>query len=180
MNEVFVVRNQHGLFASKHKEWLDGRDPRLLFRTPYHDEAINLVFELSSKDIYLRAAAVTVPLGENKQPIVEVTAPCPEQGEASPLDDDTTQAQSDVAPTQAVEGEDAPNNTVDAQHSLPISNNVATEPCDDTQSASEPSQVISELDDKHTPADKEQLIPNSIEVDNDNLQSAEVIGELNH
>ena len=74
MSQVFVVRNQHGLFANKHKEWVDGREPRLLFRSPHKDEAVNLVFELSSKDIYLRAEAIDVELDSNRQPVVEVTA----------------------------------------------------------------------------------------------------------
>ena len=75
MNQVFVVSNQNGHFASKQKEWVDGREPKLLFRSPHKDEAINLVFELSSKDIYLRAEATSVDLDEKKQPIVEVTNP---------------------------------------------------------------------------------------------------------
>lgn len=75
MGQVYVVSNQDGLFISKHKEWLDGRDTKLLFRCEHKDEAINMVFELSSKDIYLRAEAITVDLDEKKQPVVEVTAP---------------------------------------------------------------------------------------------------------
>ncbi len=74
MSKVFVVNNQHGQFASKQKEWVDGREPKLLFRSPHRDEAINLVFELSSKDIYLRAEAISVELDDKKQPVVEVTA----------------------------------------------------------------------------------------------------------
>jgi hypothetical protein len=77
MKSVFVVTNQDGMFASKQKEWLDGREPKLLFRSPHKDEAINIVFELSSKDIYVRAEAITVELDDNKQPIVNVTAPEP-------------------------------------------------------------------------------------------------------
>ena len=73
MNKVFVILNQHGHFINKHKEWVDGREPKLLFRSPHKDEAINLVFELSSKDITLRAEAISVELDDNKQPIVEVT-----------------------------------------------------------------------------------------------------------
>ena len=77
MSKVFVVVNQHGLFADKHKEWTDGREPKLLFRSPHKDEAINLVFELSSKDIYVRAEAIEVELNEKKQPVVDVTAELP-------------------------------------------------------------------------------------------------------
>ncbi|MFA7554804.1 MAG: hypothetical protein WCY88_11185 [Spongiibacteraceae bacterium] len=75
MSHVFVVKNQHGHFANKHKEWIDGSDPKALFRSPHRDEAINLVFELSSRDIYLRAEAVSVELDKNKQPLVEASAP---------------------------------------------------------------------------------------------------------
>lgn len=60
MSNVFVVRNQDGYFATKQKEWACGRDPKILFRSPHRDEAINIVFELSSKDIYLRAEAISV------------------------------------------------------------------------------------------------------------------------
>jgi hypothetical protein len=75
MSTVFVVKNQDGYFASKQKEWECGREPKLLFRSLHRDEALNMVFELSSKDIYLRAEAVSVELGNNKHPLVEVTAP---------------------------------------------------------------------------------------------------------
>ncbi len=74
MTKVFVVSNQLGLFSNKHKEWIDGRETKLLFRSTHKDEAINLVFELSSKDINLRAEAIPVEVDGNNQPIVEVTA----------------------------------------------------------------------------------------------------------
>ena len=75
MSTVFVVRNQDGYFASKKKEWECGREPKVLFRSAHRDEALNMVFELSSKDIYLRAEAISVELDEKKMPVVEVTAP---------------------------------------------------------------------------------------------------------
>ena len=74
MSKVYVVRNQLGHYATKQKDWECGREPKLLFRSPHRDEALNLVFELSSKDIELRAEAVEVALDEKKQPVVEVTA----------------------------------------------------------------------------------------------------------
>ena len=99
MSNIFVVTNQHGHFINKHKEWVDGRDPKVLFRTAHKDEAINLVFELSSKDIYLRAEAIQVELDDNNQPVVEVTAEMPTADEQEP-----SQAE-DAPPTpqQAIE-----------------------------------------------------------------------------
>jgi hypothetical protein len=75
MSTVYVVKNQHGFFASKQKEWVDGREPKLLFRSAHKDEAINMIFELSSKDIEVRAETLTVELATNKHPVVEVTVP---------------------------------------------------------------------------------------------------------
>lgn len=78
MSEIYVVKNQHGYYASKQKEWLDGREPRLLFRSPHKDEAINMVFEVSSKDINVRAEAILCELNDKNQPAVEVTVPLAE------------------------------------------------------------------------------------------------------
>jgi len=93
MSKTYVVKNQHGLFADKHKEWVDGREPKLLFKTLHKDEAINMVFELSSKDINVRAEAIEVGIDDNKLPIVEVTAPPPpkedpDQGQQAMLMED--------------------------------------------------------------------------------------------
>lgn len=99
MSQVYVVRNQDGLFISKQKEWLDGRDTRLLFRCNHKDEALNMVFELSSRDIYLRAEAIIVDLSEKKQPVVEVTAPIPVVLETDdPQPDSTSDSTSDSTP----------------------------------------------------------------------------------
>lgn len=81
MSKVFVVTNQHGHFLDKHREWVDGREPRLLFRSPHKDEAINLVFEVSAKDIYMRAEALQTDLNDKGQPIVEVTTEIPTAAE---------------------------------------------------------------------------------------------------
>lgn len=89
MSNVYVVKNQHGLFASKNKEWVDGREAKILFRSPHKDEAINMVFELSSKDIYVRAEAIAVELADSKQPIVEVTAEPPAPSTDEELADTT-------------------------------------------------------------------------------------------
>ena len=91
MSTVFVVKNQHGYFATKQKQWECGRDAKLLFRSPHKDEALNIVFELSSKDIYLRAEAISVALDDKQQPVVEVTAPPipkPETEASDQQDDD--------------------------------------------------------------------------------------------
>lgn len=92
MNDpIYIVKNQHGQFISKQKEWLDGSEPKLLFRTKHHDEALNLVFELSLKDVELRACHEVCEIDEKGQPIVEVTYQPPlvfdeENGEEATLE----------------------------------------------------------------------------------------------
>ena len=81
MTNVFVIQNQHGHYLGKQQQWLDGRDRKLLYRTEHLDEAINTVFELSSKDIWLRANALACPLDEHRQPDVEPGPAIPDDTE---------------------------------------------------------------------------------------------------
>jgi hypothetical protein len=74
MTEVFVVRNQLGHYWGKAKIWVDGTNPRTVMRARYEDEAINTLFELSSKDIALRGEVLTVQLTERGDPIIEPSA----------------------------------------------------------------------------------------------------------
>jgi hypothetical protein len=74
MTDVFVVRNQLGHYWGKAKTWVDGSNPRSVMRARYEDEAINTLFELSSKDIALRGEVLPVELTERGDPIVEPSA----------------------------------------------------------------------------------------------------------
>ena len=71
MTDVYVIRNQLGHYWGKSKIWTDGTDPRAVLRTPHEDEAVNTLFELSSKDVELRGAVTSVPLSERKEPVIE-------------------------------------------------------------------------------------------------------------
>ncbi len=75
MSSIFVIQNQNGHYLSKQQEWVDGRDRRILYRTAHRDEAVNVVFEHSSKDIYLRAQPLQCELDEQNQPVVEAGSP---------------------------------------------------------------------------------------------------------
>jgi hypothetical protein len=68
MTTVFVLQNQHKQFLNKQKVWVDGRDASTLFRTEHQDEAINQVFEVSSKDYTLRVTARRCTLNERGVP----------------------------------------------------------------------------------------------------------------
>lgn len=71
MTEVYVIRNQHGQYLSKQREWVSGRDAAILYRTVHKDEAVNTVFEVSAKEILLRAEPVACTLDHRQLPQVE-------------------------------------------------------------------------------------------------------------
>jgi hypothetical protein len=73
MTEVFVIRNQLGHYWGKSKTWVDGSQPRLVQRTPHRDEAVNTLFELSSRDIDLRGEVLAAELSERGEPIIEAS-----------------------------------------------------------------------------------------------------------
>lgn len=71
--EVHVVRNQLGHYWGKSKAWVDGRDPRGVARVKHRDEGVNLLFELSAKDVDLRGEVIAVPVTERGEPVLEVS-----------------------------------------------------------------------------------------------------------
>lgn len=71
MTEIFVVRNQLGHYWGKSKAWVDGSAPRLVMRSQHEDDAINTLFELSSKDIELRGEVIASVLSERGDPVIE-------------------------------------------------------------------------------------------------------------
>jgi hypothetical protein len=70
MSEFFILQNQAKLFLGKQKDWLDGRDPGSLFKTPHKDEAINQMVEISSKDYTQRIKVISCEVNEKGVPIL--------------------------------------------------------------------------------------------------------------
>jgi hypothetical protein len=60
-----------GHYWGKGKCWVDGLDARAVMRARHRDEAVNTLFELSSKDIGLRGEVVAAALGMRGEPEVE-------------------------------------------------------------------------------------------------------------
>ena len=71
MADVFVVRNQLGHYWGKKKRWVDGTNPHSVLHTGHQDEAINILFELSSKDIDLRGEVIAAELSQRGEPVIE-------------------------------------------------------------------------------------------------------------
>jgi len=105
MSIVFVLQNQLQHFLSKQKQWVSGRDARVIYRTPHKDEAINQMFEVSSKDYTQRLKVLACELNEKRLPVIaEEDLPNREDFSKPEQDiDDETQAsqhQATIAPTQ--------------------------------------------------------------------------------
>jgi hypothetical protein len=85
MSELFILQNHNNLFLGKQKEWLDGRDPGSLFKTPYKDEAVNQMFEISSKDYTQRIKVLACKVSDKGLPVIEQTLLPETQPNSAPL-----------------------------------------------------------------------------------------------
>ncbi len=73
MTDIFVIRNQLGHYWGKAKLWVDGSEPKTIMKLKHSDEAINTLFELSSKDIELRGEIIEAELNKRGEPLVEAS-----------------------------------------------------------------------------------------------------------
>lgn len=71
MSELFILQNQDKLFFGKQKDWLDGRDPGSLYKTPHKDEAINQLVEVSSKDYTQRIKVLACAANDKGLPAID-------------------------------------------------------------------------------------------------------------
>lgn len=103
MTDVYVIRNQSGHYWGKSKTWVSGSEPRKVLRAKHEDEAINTLFELSSKDVDLRGSVVSAELSERAEPIIEVSeVPLPSAEAETPAE---LEAGADVETAQSLEQE---------------------------------------------------------------------------
>ena len=69
-DDVFIIRNQLGQYWIRAGEWVDGREPQRIQKLKHQDEAVNLLVELSAKDIDLRGEVHAVELNDRGEPDV--------------------------------------------------------------------------------------------------------------
>jgi hypothetical protein len=115
MNEVYVIRNQDGLYASKQGEWVDGSDKAAVFFVKYRDQAVNTLVELNAKDFELRGDIIAVALNDKKRPEVIVgEKPEPRLFEL-PADSDSAASGEYVMPLAGTETD------IDSDSTAPVS-----------------------------------------------------------
>ncbi len=105
MTELYILRNQHGYFLGKQKDWLDGRDRGALYKTPHKDEAINLKVEVSAKDFEQRIHILPCQADERGLPVLAV--------------DDMPAPLAKVKPVRAEEAEPVPEVSPEPSESAP-------------------------------------------------------------
>ncbi len=91
MNQTFILQNQDKLFFGKSKEWVDGYDANAVFKTPHKDEAVNQMFEITSKDYKQRVKVIACELDEKALPIIDseiMPAPLPKAPKPPKAGDD--------------------------------------------------------------------------------------------
>ncbi len=80
MTQTFILQNQDKLFFGKNKEWVDGYDANTLYKTLHKDEAVNQMFEITSKDYKQRVKVIGCDVDEKALPIIDsdiMPAPLP-------------------------------------------------------------------------------------------------------
>ena len=102
MTDVFVIRNQLGHYWGKSKAWVDGSEARAVMRARHEDEAVNTLFELSSKDFELRGEVIAAELSERGEPLIEPSQnPLPQDPAQEVPEIQEAQGDSDPEPQQA-------------------------------------------------------------------------------
>lgn len=120
MSELFILQNQDNLFFSKQKDWVDGRDLNSLFKSPYKDEAINQMVEISAKDYRQRIKVIKCGVNDKGLPTIDpdiMPNPLPKAGkdlfaelevnedlevnEALEADDELTAHETETSPTES-------------------------------------------------------------------------------
>ena len=96
MSELFILQNHDKLFLGRQKEWLDGSDPASLFKTPHKDEAVNQVFEISSKDYTQRIKVVSCKANDKGLPVIEHALLPNDAPTSAPLFTETVVADADA------------------------------------------------------------------------------------
>jgi hypothetical protein len=106
MATLYILQNQHGYFLKKStpnnlKEWTDGREPQVLFRTIHKDEALNMLVETNSQAVDLRISIKEYPSNPKNHPFIpteELPPPLVQEIESNNTDDDCQQEPLDMTP----------------------------------------------------------------------------------
>ncbi len=92
MSQVFILQNQNQYFLNKHREWIDGHDAGLVYRTPHKDIALNEMIEVNSKDITQRIRILECEVNSRNHPLIdEEDLPPPAPKEEAATEDDSSE-----------------------------------------------------------------------------------------
>lgn len=69
---VFVIRNHLHQYLNKQSNWISGKEALQLYRSDFHDEALNTLIEVNAKDVSLRGIIIEVEVNDKKRPQIEI------------------------------------------------------------------------------------------------------------
>lgn len=85
MSGAFVIRNQLGHYWGKPGKWVTGAHSGQVALWGHHDEAVNTLFELGSKNTELRGEVLSVQVESGKPHHLEISEhPLPKMDSAEP------------------------------------------------------------------------------------------------
>lgn len=79
MSKAYALQNQLGQYATRKGEWVSGRDASVVAHFLHFDQALNQLFELGIKDIYLRGRISEQVLNEAGKLVISEIGPEPVQ-----------------------------------------------------------------------------------------------------
>lgn len=121
MSQTFILQNHDKLFFGKNKEWVDGYDANAIYKTAHKDEAVNQMFEITSKDYQQRVKVLSCDLNEKGLPAIDTAimpAPLPKAPKSPKAGDDLfasaeVESGKDEAAEEQEEALDLPPNEAD-------------------------------------------------------------------
>ncbi|MFL0798607.1 MAG: hypothetical protein K6L73_14090 [Cellvibrionaceae bacterium] len=97
MSQVFILQNQNKYFLNKHREWVDGHDAGLVFRTPHRDIALNEMIEVNSKDVTQRIRIMECDVNSRNHPLIDEEDLPPPAPKEEPVAEGDTEGSSELA-----------------------------------------------------------------------------------
>ena len=90
--QLFILQNQDKYFLGKDNQWVDGTEPKDLFKTPHRDIAINHLFEVNAHDVEQRIQILACAIEGRSNPVIDPAIMPPPLPKPSPPEADEASA----------------------------------------------------------------------------------------
>lgn len=87
--QLYILQNQDKYFLGKDNQWVDGTDPKDLFKTTHRDIAINQLFEVNAHDVEQRIHVLECAVEGRNHPVIDPAIMPPPLPKPAPPEVDT-------------------------------------------------------------------------------------------